>query len=564
MKRDKIICAVALTALSLHSIYAEGVDKQVTVTRAYTPTVETATKLTLVPDTSDNSYIKPDIDYSITPISIETSFQNDLYAPTQMSFSEYDRPERFYMKAGAGYPFNTVFDLYASSLKSNKGYIMGYANQDGRFADIENDYGVKSEATQNHMRIGAAGGLYLGSQTLEGSLNYHNDRWSRYATTSNYDTNPLYQDIDFAARYGDNFLDWERFNFAIGADAKYFWSRSDFNSTAIGADAKLGFNLFGGYMLTSLGYHSINGNNDYHDNTFNFNLKYNYVNDRLSVGVGVKYFNDNIGIGLDYDLENNNSFNTDYYTDTNMDYVVPSVNLDYKLNSERIILHFGIDGDIKHNDFATLSSVNPYLTPGLMLPRSTVTYDADFGFKGRVADNRFGYNIYAGYTYVTNNVYWAYYELDSDDYTNNLFVASGSDQHYISINLDLEYQPVSNLLFQLDATYATYTNDDDQIYADGMPDATVGFDILYKAGKLQFGLNTEVMSSRDCSQIANNMLSDITIPTTVNLGLSLDYNHNDKFVIFAEVDNLLNDDIYNWLHYREYGINLTAGVKIEF
>ncbi len=569
MKIEKIICVMTLTtAMSLQLAVAQGVDTEVRVTRAYIPTIEDATKLTLIPDTSDDSYIKPDIDYSITPLSIGTTLQTGLYAPTQMSFSEYSSQNRFYLKAGAGYPFNTIFDLYASSVKSSKGYIMGYANQEGRFADIENDYGVKNGSSQNHMRIGAAGGLYVGKQTLEGSLNYNNDRWSRYATTTNYDTYPLYQDIEFNARYGDNFLDMERVNFAIGADAKYFWSREDYNSTTIGVKGDLGYDMLGGNMMFSLGYNSISGSNDYLDNTLKLGVKYSYVNEQLLFGLGLDFYNDNVSFGVydgyDYDV-NLEEEAYSYSGSSDCNYIVPKLNLDYKLSADKAIVYLSVDGELRQNDFGSLSAINPYLMPGTTTLESSVEYDADFGLKGRVANDKFGYNLYVGYTHILNNVYWAYYITGLDDLTTNGFVASYSDQHNINVNLDLEYQPTSNLLFQLGLSQRNFNNDDQQLFADGEANTKIRLDGKYRTGKVQFGVNAEVLSSRECSQILNSTeITNVEIPTTVNMGLSFDYYHNNRFVIFADVDNLLNDDIYNWLHYREYGINFTAGVKIQF
>lgn len=569
------MCAVVLTALSLQVFAADNLDKEVRVTRAYVPTVEEATKLTLVPDTSDDNYIKPDIDYSITPTSISTSFESDPYAPTKMSFGEYSRPERFYIKAGGGYPFNTVFDLYLSSLKSSKGYIMGYANQSGHFADLVNDYGEELNAAENHIRGGVAGGLYLGNQTLEASLNYDNDRWSRYATNTLYNTNPLYQTLGLDVRYGDNFLDLKRFNFAIDANADYFWGKEGYNSTDIGANGHLGYHMLGGDFRFIIGYNSISGSDEYSDNTFVTGLHYAYSGDKLSLGLGLNYYNDIINYELEnpnYDYKNEGSTDQPqplYGYSTNSNYVIPKINLDYKLSDDKAIVYIAVDGDINHNNFARLSSINPYITPGLSMPESSVEYNADLGLKGRIANNKLGYNFHVGYTNVVNKLYWAYYEIGAVDtnnnqFVNNMFDASVSDQYNINLNLDLEYQPTSNLLFQLDLMHANYTNDEKQVYADGDANTQVRFNGQYRVGKMHFGLNAKVMSSREFSQLNMYKLSTVELPSTIDMGLSVDYKHNDKFVIFADVENLLNDDLYPWLHYRGYGINFAAGVKLQF
>ncbi|MFI3289623.1 MAG: hypothetical protein SNH55_07350 [Rikenellaceae bacterium] len=555
MKRDKIICAIALAALSLQTVSAEVLDKEVTVTRAYTPTVGEATKLTLTPDTSDNTYIKPDIDYSITPISIGTTFNNDLYSPTQMSFGKYDPYDPFYVKLGVGLPLNSVVDLYASSVDASNGYIMGYVNQDGRFAKIENDYGEKSGSSQNHMRVGVAGGLYRGNKTLDGALNYNYDRWSRYATSTLYDTNPLYQDIEFRGRYGDNFLNLERFNFAIEADAKYFWSRSDVNSMTLGASGSFGYRILNGDVVFSLGYNNISGSDDYNNDTFMAALSYGYSNDKLALGLGFRFYSDNVDLGEDKTVDG---------LDKITNYFLPVVNLDYKVNDDKVTLYFAADGEFRYNDFATLSGINPYLSPELIVPKSSLESDIDLGLKGRAAGDKFGYNIHVGFTYIKNNLYWAYYQMTDTDSTENMFLASYSDQHNINVNVDLEYKPLSDLLLQFGISHANYTNDRDQQYADGVANTKLRFAGEYNLSKLSFGLNAQLLSSRECGQIIDANYSTVEIPTTFDMGASVDYRYKDNFVIFADVNNIFNSDIYNWVYYREYGINFVAGVKIKF
>lgn len=49
------------------------VAKQVEVTKDYTPSVSTAQKMSILPDMTDTVTMRPDIDYTITPRSYETS-----------------------------------------------------------------------------------------------------------------------------------------------------------------------------------------------------------------------------------------------------------------------------------------------------------------------------------------------------------------------------------------------------------------------------------------------------------------------------------------------------------
>ena len=49
------------------------VEKQVVVEKNYIPTVGSAQKLSIVPDMTDTVMMRPDVDYTISPRSFETS-----------------------------------------------------------------------------------------------------------------------------------------------------------------------------------------------------------------------------------------------------------------------------------------------------------------------------------------------------------------------------------------------------------------------------------------------------------------------------------------------------------
>ena len=137
MKKMLIVAALAAV---LPQLAAAQVEKQVEVTKAYVPKVESASKLAVQPDMTDTARMRPET----------------------VTYWEFNRPLPFYLKAGAGYPLNSVLDFYASSQNPSTGYVVGYVNHEGRYADIKNDFGVKNNSTRMFNRIGAAAGKYFG------------------------------------------------------------------------------------------------------------------------------------------------------------------------------------------------------------------------------------------------------------------------------------------------------------------------------------------------------------------------------------------------------------------
>lgn len=70
MKKSWILCLGAL--LAAMTVNAQ-VEKQVEVTKAYVPSLEQAVKLRIEPDMTDTMTLRPEIDYTITPLSLQTT-----------------------------------------------------------------------------------------------------------------------------------------------------------------------------------------------------------------------------------------------------------------------------------------------------------------------------------------------------------------------------------------------------------------------------------------------------------------------------------------------------------
>lgn len=58
--------------LAVPGVLNAQVEKRVEVSKAYVPSVEHATKLAVRPNMVDTAAIQPEIDYSITPLTLET------------------------------------------------------------------------------------------------------------------------------------------------------------------------------------------------------------------------------------------------------------------------------------------------------------------------------------------------------------------------------------------------------------------------------------------------------------------------------------------------------------
>ena len=160
--------------LAVPGVLNAQVEKRVEVSKAYVPSVEHATKLAVRPNMVDTAAIQPEIDYSITPLTLETQLATRPIRPATITYWEFDRPLPFYLKAGAGYPLNSALDLYVSTQNPDIGYALGYINHDGRYGRIPYTPDGDHSALWMDNRVGVAAGKYIGRHVLEGEVSYRN------------------------------------------------------------------------------------------------------------------------------------------------------------------------------------------------------------------------------------------------------------------------------------------------------------------------------------------------------------------------------------------------------
>ncbi len=555
--RDIILCASAVMVLSIEQAQSQ-IERNVEVTKAYVPNIEPATKLTLMPDMSDDTYIMPDIDYSITPVSIQSTFDLTHYEAAAMNFMEYQTYSHHYVKGAFGVPLETVFDFYANSFNPNRNFMMLYLNQSGRYANIENDFGMEhSGSSQSHFRTGATAGIYVGNRgrVLRSDMSYTSDLWSRYATPCNSEySHPLYQRLSVSGQFGGDFVSPKGFDFMLMGDVNHFWSRSGFASTGYGAEIVMGGALFGGKLLGGFGLDGVSGSSS--DNfMMDGGLEYSHYGEKFRFSLGGRFYYDEVsagGVAL-----------------SSKSYFVPRLMLDYNITGNSLIAYVDVDGGLEHSDFASLSEINPYLAPGIYGDRSEVSYNFDLGIKGVWGKNDlFSYNIYASYDIIKNSRYWAFAFLSEGESLNNYFVMSQSDLQSMGLNLELEYRPNTSTTIRLEGMIAKYKDDDEQLFANGLANNHLKVEWRQRFGsRLLLGVSGDYLGSREVScysPLSSVDVDRMKLSSEFDLGLNLDFRIKRNLMLFGEVNNILNDNIYKWVYYREYGINFKVGAKFQF
>lgn len=538
------------------------VAKQVEVTKAYVPELSKAVKLPIAPDMTDTVRLRPEIDYTVTPSAMATNLATEPFRPATVTYWEFNRPRPFYLKAGAGAPLNSVLDLYASTQNSGTGYVVGYLNHAGDWAEIRNDFGVRSPSWRMRNRLGAAAGRYLGRRLLEGRIEAVNRLYSNYAfdgaeaSCIRYDGGAVsyapfakisndrqhYNDAALHLRIGDDFTDLRRFNFDVALRGGYFLNSLQMQPAyrGWGIDKERYHELSGGGAVRfakAFGRHAFEFKADVDgmwssllDNRsmqLLFGLHYACRHEKLRWSAGLDYVHDasewNKAVGedpadpkkvlLEPESDRANRF-------------LPKASIAYDPAGGRFILYAELTGSVRRNDMRTLSRLNPYVGPRSIVP-STEEHRVAGGIEGATGRGRFSYKLYVGYAHELNALQWV------ARFAPNAAPGTGSDVGYmsffapctttlkaLSLNAELAWRPSSRFAFDGEVHAHSFKgagslsgqNGSPYTLAYGRPQLSARLRGAYRARKVAFEVEGRLQSVRHWSVFASvceaNVASD--------------------------------------------------------
>lgn len=571
----KRVLIVVVSALALPWGARAQVAKQVEVTKAYVPSLESAVKLPVQPVLTDTVKMYPEFEYAITPLPIGMELQVRPLRPATVTYWEFNRPRTFYLKAGAGYPLHSVVDFYASTQHTGTGYVVGYLNHEGRYADVRNTYGNRINSIRMDNRAGVALGKYIGRHVLEGEVSYDNRLRHRYGAFR--PKGPMadggvpprslvdYGNANLDLRIGDDFQDLSRFNFEVGVHGDAFFDHSDLVRKAwqsrLGASARIGqafgrhrFTLGGGYEWTD-GHQRVKG---YGQRLIHASARYGFDGDLLRLAVGADYYRDKI---LGQDPRN---------------YVVPFARLDFELGTRRFKPFFEADGGVRDNSFQSLARQNPYVGGDAMLAASSVDYNLRLGLSGVLWNDRFDYRVYIAFAIRDNHPYWygVSYAGPQAGYFSGVMMPALARQTVTSFHGEIVYRPFSVLRVDLGVHGYLYNDEaltlcDARVkLANGEPQFRAHAGIRYEGHKIACGAGVRAESRRWWSlllpQEGMPVQGSFGAPFAVDLGVDFEWRISSRVSVFAEGRNLLDRRLYDFPWYPEYRVCCTVGAKVAF
>lgn len=557
MRYIPIILTLSLIVAAHEPLQAQE-HKRVEVTKNYAHEASAAKKIVAPTEISDAPEVEPTIVYSVSPETWQVDLEAHNFKPARANYWDYNRAEHFYAQLGVGYPLVSDAVLRYTTHNTRIGYLGVGIEHDGNFVPKLSGADVKRTMAESYAmsnRLNVNGGVVAGKQMFTASADYDYTIRNRYATIADV-ARLNFHDANLRLRYGDDFVDLTRVNFAISADCGY-WSHAvppitdevgaiaeiragiagdvarDFQGNIVGISA--GFDLWRGAGICG-----------YQDLSFNIAARYARDFGMVDVAAELKY---------KYDKVSKRANSSHFF--------MPAARISIDLGKVGIVPFVELATNVKHNGIEALYAANPFIAYYPMQRKfatiaPTRSYDLHFGISGADRGSKVAYRVYLGGSFMRDQMFWYVNEIGTFGFTQD-------NNNRLFVGAEVEYHPIGGLM--LAASARAHADNTDAIYSVAEPKIVADVMAEYKHKRWKFNLSGDFMSKRLWSMQINDIggvSRALQAPAVFDLQAGVAFRATDAVELYANGYNLLNQKIYDYAYYYRNGIGFMVGVKIDF
>jgi len=573
MKIKFLIFIIAVSS-SLSFVFAQErtkdtIDDQVVnVIKPYTPTISDAFKIKDTPKLNDSNLVKKkEVKYNIFSIPVASTF-----TPAKGKAANVDkaRPVKLYdnyASLGVGTYTTILGEVYLNheinSTENVGGYFSHHSSQGGIEGLLLDD-----DFSSTHINAHYSQKLRDFSWKIDGGFDVMTYNW--YGLPQNLFGQAEANTIDPIHTFSSFYLGGKlKFDDAIINDGSVRFRRfgDDRDSGENRFVAKAGFDIpiqgesintefyidyIGGSFDSS--FNGISGV-DYGNVTFGLSPSYQLKQDDLTVNLGVRFVFLN-----DTELSDNKFF------------IYPNVSATYRLVDEILIAYGGITGALQQNSYHEFATVNPFISPTLLVTPTDQRYNGYIGLKGKLSNN-VSYNITGNYFAEENKALFRANDAvqgTSIDYEfGNSFNVVYDDVTTFSVAGELNIDVNRNFTLGIKGEYFNYDTDN-EAEAWNLPDITGSIFMDVQISEKWFGGASAVYvgERKDRSLLVGTLTLQnptiLTLDSYFDANAHLGYKVNDKLSIFAKVNNILDQDYQRFSNFPVQGIQALAGATYQF
>jgi hypothetical protein len=542
--------------------------EEITVVKPFSPTVSDADKINMDPVIdSIGLNEKKEINYSINSIPVASTF---IPVKGKAKTLRREPKERFYENyASVGYGnYNSpIIEVFAHSNTTNFNDFGGFLNfhssgggidgiiLDDNFLDVNTNLFYKQEERYFEWQVDAG-------------INHLNTNWYGLSDEINY-SNAVINSIDEKQSYSELYFGGEieffdalvhEGNIKVSRFIDKAESRENYGLISGIVDFPVGKEM----MYTEMTLEFLNGIFD--SNFFQTDeLKYTYFN--IGFSPNFEILRENLTLSLGAKL---------YYSITNTDdtskfYIYPNLTASYKIKDQALIAYAGVIGDLQQNSYKNFVRKNPFVSPTLLIKRTSMQYNAYAGIKG-LLNNNIRFNAKVAYSSETDKPLYKLKQtmtdgsnlVDEGYEAGNSFQVIYDDVNTINISGELIIDLTKEFKFGGNIEFNSYSLDK-QDHAWNLPMVKATLLAKYTRKKWSIGSDLFFASNRK-DELIFNPLSSIRITNASYFDVNLNglYNINDKFSVFVNLNNILNNNYQEYTNFRVQGFQVFAGLKYKF
>jgi hypothetical protein len=571
MKRFLYILVLLLLSLPVLSQEKEKKrlpSEEINVVKPFSPTVSKAVKIPIEPDTdSIDLGLDKEINYSINSIPVASTF-----TPAKGKAKSLKRvpKERFYqnfISAGYGNYSTPIIEMFAHSNTSNYNDFGGFFNLHSSGGGID---GVELDDSFTDAKIDL---FYKQSERYfewkaEAGFNHLSSNWYGLSDEIPY-AEQVIGSIDEKQSYNDIHLQGDiEFYDALLHKGKFdfhqFFDAADSRESFADLEGIIDFPVRDELIYTEIDLTFLSGRfkNDFLQTE---ELKYTYFNLGLSPNFELlrEDLTLNIGLRLYYSMTDS--------SEGSKFYAYPNITGSYNISEESFIAYAGVVGDLQQNTYRDFVGLNPFVSPTLYIERTNQQFNAYAGIKG-LLNSKIRFNLRAGYISENDKPLFKLnpsltdgsIEVDKGYQAANSFQVVYDDVNTINFHAELIFDLFKEFQFGGDVDFNSYSLENEE-HAWNLPLVTAALLAKYKRKKWSAGADLFFSSDRkDELAIIPSTTQRITNSAYLDLNLNGQYHINDKFDVFLNLNNILNQNYQEFTNFRVQGFQVFAGVKYKF
>jgi hypothetical protein len=461
----------------------------------------------------------------------------------------------------------------------SKGYQYGVmVDHISAFAPIKNRDGV-AYAPANYDKTNATvyGKIVDNTYMINGQLNYMNHGFNYYGVPNDTIDQSIigqrFQKIGGQLGYVSDFGDSAVMNYAV--DLGYHFLQTAAPEEDSISDWRTGehnasLNIKGWYNYKSEEFYA---NLGARINSYAFGVEDSIINQVIDTGrfrqntiidfkPGVltqllnNRFKLDIGLSMALDIGEESRF-----------YIYPQAEIKYSLFNDIFIPFAGIRGGLTQNSFSSLTNVNQFLAPSIVLANENNPYDIFGGIKGTLS-KKMGFNINASFKKITNK---AFFVTDTLSALRNQFGLLYDTLNHTCIEASIFYQLDEKLKIDGIARFNSYETMN-ETYAWNLPILEFQLRAAYNLfdkfmlnldGHIETGRKALIYDLIDGAEEENNQYY-INLGAIVDFNLGVSYRYNKRVTAFVQLNNLASQRYNNWYNYPVQPIQIMGGVSFRF